>query len=146
MTDISVSSYNVLTEDLSWDYTPDHDMTYKKGDTLDVSLFDPATHYPNGFIKSGCVLGRKTAGGALGPYLDTAADGRQTAVGHLAASIQVIRPTGTVRGKIGCAVIRAFAVIASAKLPYTSGATPLGGFLDAAAQADLPFIHYDATA
>lgn len=146
MTDISVFTQQFVAEDLSWDLTPDHDMSYKKGDTLDVSLFDSATQYPNGFIPSGTTLGRKTVGGALGPYLDSASDGRQACVGLLAASIQVVRTNGSLKGKVGCAVLKAFAVVASAKLPLTSGGAPLGGFLDAAAQADLPLILFDATA
>lgn len=147
MTDISVASMSFLTEDLSWDITPDHDCTYKKGDTLDVSLFTQAQHFPNGFIPSGIVLGRKTTGGLLGPYLDAASDGTQTAVGLLAASIQVVRALdGSLKGKVGCAVVRAFAVVATAKLPFTSGTAALGGYLDADAKTDLPLIFWDTTA
>lgn len=38
-----------------------------RGITLDLSLFNPATHYPNGFIPSGMCLG-KDASGLYGPY------------------------------------------------------------------------------
>ncbi|MGV9546865.1 head decoration protein [Streptomyces ardesiacus] len=51
--------------------------------TLDVSKFNSATHYPDGFIKSGVPLGRITATGLYGPYSDTATDGRETLAGFL---------------------------------------------------------------
>lgn len=49
--------------------------------TLDISAFTPATHYPNGFIPSGTVLGKITATGLYGPYDDAAVDGTQTLAG-----------------------------------------------------------------
>lgn len=146
MTDISVFTQQFLAEDLSWDVTPDHDMTYKSGDTIDVSLFTQAQHFPNGFIPSGTVLGRKTSGALLGPYLDAASDGRQTAVGILAASIQVVRTNGSLKAKVGVAVARAFLVVATAKLPFTSGNAAAGGYLDANGKADLPLIFFDTAA
>lgn len=39
--------------------------------TLDLSLFDPTTHYPNGYLPSGMVLGKVTATGLYGPYSGT---------------------------------------------------------------------------
>lgn len=147
MTDISLSTLSFAAEDLSWDLSPDHDATYKKGDTLDVSLFTQAQHFAKGFIPSGTVLGRKTSGGFLGPYLDAASDGTQTAVGLLAASIQVVRTRdGSLKGKVGCAVVKAFAVVATSKLPFVVGTAAAGGYLDANAKTDLPLIFWDTTA
>lgn len=147
MTDISVFTTSFAAEDLSWDLSPDHDATYKKGDTLDVSLFTQAQHFAKGFIPSGCALGRKTSGGLLGPYLDAASDGTQTCVGLLAASIQVVRSRdGSLKTKVGCAVVKAFAVVATSRLPFNSTNQALGGYLDANAKADLPLIFWDTTA
>lgn len=39
--------------------------------TLDLSLFDPTTHYPQGYLPSGMVLGKVTATGLYGPYSGT---------------------------------------------------------------------------
>ena len=50
---------------------------------LDISSFTAATHYPNGQIPSGTVLGKITASGLYGPYDNAATDGRQTAAGIL---------------------------------------------------------------
>ncbi|MEU3124671.1 head decoration protein [Streptomyces albidoflavus] len=55
---------------------------------LDTSTFTPATHYPQGFFKSGIPLGRITAGGKYGPYDAAAEDGRGTLVGFLFAAVK----------------------------------------------------------
>lgn len=55
---------------------------------LDTSTFTPATHYPDGYFKSGFPLGRITATGKYGPYSDAAGDGRQTLVGFLYAAVK----------------------------------------------------------
>lgn len=145
MTDISVFTQQVQGEDLSWDLTPDEDQAFVPGGTIDVSLFTQAQHFPNGYIPSGTVLGKVTATGLLGPYLDTATDGRQTAVGILRASVQVVRyGTGALKTKVGVAVMKAFGVVDTTKLPFTSTNAANGGFLDANGQADLPRIHFTA--
>ena len=56
--------------------------------SLDTSTFTPATHYPDGYFKSGIPLGKITAGGKYGPYDNAAADGRQTLVGFLYAAVK----------------------------------------------------------
>lgn len=123
MTDFAVYSLPSLPEDLSWDITPDIDGSYAESGTLDIALFTAAQHYPNGYLKSGAVLGLVTATGKLGPYLSTATDGRQTAVGILKGSLQVIQPlTGQAKANVGCAVYKAWAVVSLARLPYTSTA------------------------
>ncbi|MFB7212707.1 head decoration protein [Streptomyces sp. NPDC056255] len=55
---------------------------------LDTSTFTPATHYPNGYFKSGIPLGRITAGGKYGPYDGAATDGREALVGFLFAAVK----------------------------------------------------------
>jgi hypothetical protein len=144
MTDITPFTQQVLAENLSWDLS-NPETPYVEGGTLDISLFTAAQHYPNGFIPSGTVLGKVTATGLLGPYLDAAVDGRTTAVGILRASVQAIQPTtGVAKAKVGCAVLKAFGVVSVSKLPLTSGTAANGGYIDANGQADLPRIHFAA--
>lgn len=143
MTDIGVFTQPFQAENLSWDLS-NPGVPYVEAGTLDVSLFTAAQHFPNGFIPSGTVLGVKTSSGLLGPYLDAAADGRQTAVGFLRASVQVLQPNGAAKTKIGVAVLKAFGVVSVGKLPLTSGGAAAGGFLDANGQADLTKIHFAA--
>lgn len=142
MTDFTVFTQSLGAEDLSWDLTPDIDQAYVEGGTLNVSAFDQAQHYPEGFIKSGCVLALKN--NELVPYLDSAGDSQNVAVGILRASAQVVQPNGQLKTKVGAAVLKAFAVVSASKLPYTSSGTALGGFLDADAKTDLPHIHFAA--
>lgn len=67
MTDISVFTQPLQTENLAWDKTPPH-MGVDVGGTLLVAAFTQAQHYPNGFLPSGTVLGQRTADSLLGPY------------------------------------------------------------------------------
>lgn len=144
MTDITVFTYPILPENLSWDLS-NPEVPYVAGATLDVSLFNAAQHYPQGFLMSGMLLGQVTATQSVGPYLSTAGDGRQTCVGILRASVQVIQPVnGTLKTKIGVAVLTAFGVVSIAKLPYTSVNAALGGFYLPAAATALPRIHFAA--
>ena len=138
MTDISVEIKAFQVEKRSWlipqpggighGYTP--------SGTLDMSLFDAETHYPNGYVPSGMALGQVTGTKLLGPYDPTASDGRQAATGALFASLSVRSATS----KIGCAVVKAFAVIKLSKLPFQSGP----GSFDEAARTALPTIHFEA--
>lgn len=57
--------------------------------TLDVSAFTKATHFPDGYIHSGTVLGRITATGLYGPYSNAASDGTEVAVGFLFSNTKV---------------------------------------------------------
>jgi hypothetical protein len=144
MTDIAVFTQQVLAENLSWDLS-NPEVPYVEGGTLDVSKFTQAQHFPNGYIPSGTVLGKVTATGYLAPYLGTASDGSQTAVGILRASIQVIQPAnGTLKSRVGCPVLKAWGVVSQAKLPFTSGNAAAGGYLDAAAITALSHIHFAA--
>jgi hypothetical protein len=144
MTDISVYTHQYLPEDLRWDVSPDPQSVFVEGMTLDVSKFTQAQHYPNGFIPSGTVLGALTTGGDVAPYLGSASDGTQTAVGILRASVQVVRPDGSIKSKIGVSVVKAFAAVSAQMLPFTSSNAAAGGYLDAAAKTDLALIHFAA--
>ena len=144
MTDISVHTAQLLPENLSWDLSPDLDGVYVEGGTLDVAAFTQAQHFPNGFIPSGTVLAVNPAG-HLAPYLNSAADSTNVAVGILRASIQVVRPVdGSLKGLVGAAVMKAWGVVSQAKLPFTSSNAAAGGYLDAAAITDLSHIHFAA--
>jgi hypothetical protein len=143
MTDISVFSQAFQFEDLSWDLTP-VGSAFIIGGTLDTSLLNAGQHYPNGYLKSGFVIGKVTTGGLLGPYLDAAVDGRTKAVGILRASVKIARyGDGSVIPKIGVSVL-VHGQVDPTKLPYTSGNAATGGYLDANGQADLPLIYFGA--
>jgi hypothetical protein len=53
--------------DKSWLFST-HGVDLNKSVTLDLTLFDEATHYPDGSIRSGTVLGKVAATGLYGPY------------------------------------------------------------------------------
>jgi hypothetical protein len=142
MTDISVHVQQLRPENLSWDLTPDEHQAYVEGGTLDVAAFTQADHYPNGFIPSGIVLALNPAG-HLAPYLNSAVDSTNVAVGILRASIQVIRPDGSTKGLIGAAVMKAFGVVSESKLPIANTVTT-GGYIDATGKTDLAHIHFAA--
>jgi hypothetical protein len=110
--------------------------------TVDISAFTAATHYPNGYIPSGTVVGTITAsstGGVwmVGPYDNAAADGRQTAVGFLFNSVKVPNPADTTKDVADAILVHGF--VDPNKLPF-SGATT--GAIDAAGRVDLPMIHF----
>lgn len=136
MTDISVRTTDAQVEDRSW-------LIYQPGGSpagltesgvLDVSAFVAGTHYPNGFLRSGLVVGKITATGLYGPYDNTAVDGRQTAVGLLFSATKVPNPADTTVD-VGAAILQAFATVKLSRLPIA---------LDAAGQADLPRLHFIA--
>lgn len=143
MTDIALYNQQFQVEDLSWDLTKP-EMGASRGGTLSVAAFSSSQHYANGYLPSGTVLGVITASGLLGPYLDSASDGRQTAVGILKATVTLVQANGTAKTKVGCAYRVAFCDISTSKLPFTSSNAALGGYLDAAAQADLKLIYFGA--
>jgi hypothetical protein len=65
--DISVRTTDYGVEDRSW-LGSAHGTTATRTITLDTSAFTAATHFPDGYVKSGTVLGRITASGLYGPY------------------------------------------------------------------------------
>jgi hypothetical protein len=123
--DISVRSEGPwLAEDRSW-LASDHGTTATRSITLDVSAFTAGTHYPNGFIPSGTVLGRITATGLYGPYSNAASDGTEVAAGFLFNSTKVVAGGADVG-----APLMEHGFIRESRLPAASG-------LDAAARTDL---------
>ncbi len=135
-TDISVKKTDFQVEKRDWLLSPHGtEPGTTPSVTLDVSKFVAATHYPNGYVPSGCVLGKVTATGLYGPYDDTASDGRQTATGLLFSSLSI----GTGSTKVGGAQLK-HGFVDDTKLPFT-GVT---GALDAAAKTDLKLIDFGA--
>jgi hypothetical protein len=143
MTDISVFTLQDQAENLSWDLGGPH-QGYMKNGTLDITKFVQAQHFANGYIPSGTVLGKVTASGLLAPYLDAAADGTQTAVGILKATVTVVQINGALKAKVGCAYWVAYRPVSVAKLPFVVGNAAAGGYIDANGKADLPLIYFDA--
>ena len=140
MSDITVTKTQYQSENRSWLLSPhgtEPGATITV--TLDISKFTAGTHYPNGYIPSGTVLGLITASGLYGPYDDTASDGTQTAVCLLFGSLPVNAGSTKVAGG---GVVHAF--VSESKLPFASAAGGTKGKLDANAKTDLKLIHFAA--
>jgi hypothetical protein len=87
MTDFTVRSTAYQVEKRSWlQSMPDADDC--DSIVLDISKFTAGTHFPNGFIPSGCGLAKVTATGLYGPY-DTTAERRPTA--HHGAAVPAVQ-------------------------------------------------------
>lgn len=100
--------------------------------TLDGDTF--LTAFPTGIIPSGVVLGKITASGKYAPYDDAAADGTQTALGHLFTTVDLGGTTAATVGDVPAALFWHGEVV-EAKLPTGHG-------LDAAGKTDLKQIRY----
>lgn len=137
MTDIAVETLTYLPPDRPWllfSAVGHEGPVPTDSGIINFALFTAGTHYPNGFIPSGVLLGRVTTGGRLGPYDNAATDGRQTAVGHLYNATRV--PADTAR-RVAVAIVDSFAVVSESRLPTGHG-------LDAAGKAELPLVKYRA--
>lgn len=66
-----------------WVYADQSEQRGRASITLDITKFTAGTHYPNGYLPSGLVLGKVTATGLYGPYDNAAVDGREVAAGFL---------------------------------------------------------------
>lgn len=86
--DLSLRTETFGQDDQSW-LGSAHGTEAARSITLDVSTFTPATHYPDGYLKSGLPLGKITASGKYGLYATGASDGRQTMVGVLFTAVKV---------------------------------------------------------
>ncbi|KPC89943.1 K structural protein [Streptomyces sp. NRRL F-6602] len=96
--------------------------------TLDVSKFTKATHYPDGYLKSGIPLGKVTASGLYGPYDGAASDGREGLVGFLFTAQDVDARRVASTKVVGSMLIHCF--IREAKLPVSvdaDGKTAVAG-------------------
>jgi hypothetical protein len=122
--DLSLRTETSGVDDQSW-LGSEHGTQATESITLDTSTFTPATHYPDGYFKSGIPLGQITAGGKFGPYDNAATDGRQTLVGFLYAAVKA-PASNTV--DVGAALF-VHGKVRSARLPL--------GAVDAAGQADV---------
>ncbi len=84
---LGVTRENFFVGDQSWigsaDYTPPRSIT------LDFSAFTKATHYPNGFLKSGIALGQLTATGLFVPFNSAGTTGEQNLAGFLFSELNV---------------------------------------------------------
>ena len=139
MTSIAVTSTTFQVENRSWLLSPHGtDPGTTPSVTLDVSKFTAGTHYPNGYIPSGCLLGLITATGLYGPYDDAQTDGTQTAKGILFSSVTVINTAnGQTLAKVSSGML-VHGFVSKSKLPFQSGK----GFADANGIADLPLIYW----
>ena len=134
MTSLNVTRTTIQAENRSWLRGPHGtEPGANPNVTLDVSKFTAGTHYPNGFIPSGIVLGKITAGGKYGPYDKDATDGRQVAAGFLFGSLTIDGATVVAGGL----VLHGF--VNPAKLPLQSGT----GALDAAARTALTAVIFE---
>lgn len=122
--DITVRSETFAVENRSW-LGSAHGTDATRTITLDTSAFTAGTHYPNGYIPSGTVLGRITATGLYGPYNDALSTGQEVAAGILFNSTAV-RSGGP---DVGAPMLE-HGMIIQAKLPTNSG-------INAAAVTDL---------
>ncbi|KMV23342.1 head decoration protein [Mycobacterium heckeshornense] len=136
-TDISMQTTNYQVGDRSWLLAePD----YKPNVTLDITKFTAGTHYSNGYIPSGTVIGKITASGLFGPYDPGASDGRETAYGLTYGDVRAVRQDGSTAAKVGTGAVVYDAVVSASKLPFQSGA----GSIDAAGKAALAQIRWEA--
>lgn len=70
MTSIAIKRTYYQFEDRSWLQVQPGGSEFGRtiSGTLDISAFTAGTHYPNGYIPSGIVLGKITSSGLYGPY------------------------------------------------------------------------------
>lgn len=140
MTNIAVTSTAYQVEKRSW-LLSSHgtDPGTTPSVTLDLTTFTEATHYPNGYVMSGIILGKITASGLYGPYASGAVDGRQTAAGILFGSLKV--PSDTSVRIAGAMLIHGF-VSEPKLLSIVADAAAGGGFVTTAAKTSLSLIHF----
>lgn len=85
--ELSLKTETFGADDQSW-LGSEHGTQATESVTLDTSAFTEATHYPDGYFKSGIPLGLITASGKYGPYDGAAVDGTETLVGFLFAAVK----------------------------------------------------------
>ena len=92
MTDISVTTTSYQVEKRGWLWG-EHGTEPGCNPTITLDFtnggFVAGTHYPNGYLPSGLVLGKITATGKYGVYDSAATDGRQNAAALLFSSVKV---------------------------------------------------------
>lgn len=133
MTAMGMFSQAFGTPNRTW-LADDHGTEVMPGVALDLTLFDPTQHYPNGWLPDGIVLGKVTSGGKYGPYLGTASDGRQTAAGIMFNPVSVFAPGTASLLTIVSVPLFLHGFVADVNLPFNSTNQALGGYIDAAAK------------
>lgn len=131
MSDITVHSSSYQVDNREWAIGT-HGFDITPGMTLDISKFTKATHFPNGYIPSGIMLGKVTATGLYGPYDNGANDGREVNRGALFSFLRAVDATGTTLAKASGALF-VHGAIKESKLPANSG-------IDSGGKTDLPLI------
>lgn len=122
--DITVRSRAHQVDNRSW-LIGTHGADLTPSVTLDISKFTKSTHYPNGYIPSGTLLGKVTATGLYGPYDDALANGQEVAAGILFSFVRAIDEVGTTLTKVGGAIF-VHGAVKEAKLPANSGVNAAG--------------------
>lgn len=100
-------------------------------------------HYPNGFIPSGCAVGKVTATGLYAPYNPSASDGSQVCAGLIyddARAVWLAGATTQIADKVGVGLVVYDAMVSQSFLPFKGGP----GTVDAAAITALPNISWQA--
>lgn len=142
MTDIAVATTSYQVEKRSWLLGPHGtEPGATPSITLDVSAFTAATHYPDGYIRSGIILGKITATGLYAPYVDAAVDGTGVAAGILFSSVKVPN-TAILTRDVGAALLVHGFVSESKLLLVVANAATGGGFIDTNGKTDLKLIHF----
>lgn len=122
-TDISMQTTTYQVGNRRWLLA---DPDFKANVTLDISKFTAGTHYPNGYIPSGTVIGKITASGLFGPYDAAASDGTQTAYGITYGDVRAIRQNGTTASQVGTGAVVYDAAVSVGKLPFATGSGTKG--------------------
>ena len=138
MADLSVVSTSYQVEDRSW-LLSKHGTEFTPSATFDVSAFTAATHYPNGYLKSGIAVAKLTATRKYVPYVDAGSGGQGVLAGYIFAACKVPNLADLNVDTAGAIVIHG--VVSESKLPIANGATG-GGFVDANGKADNTNIIY----
>lgn len=142
MTNIAVTSTSYQVEKRSWLLSPHGtEPGTTPSVTLDVSAFNASSHYPNGYLMSGIVLGKITATGLYAPYVDAAVDGTGTAAGILFSSVKVPN-MADLTINVGAAMLVHGFVSETKLLSIVANGATGGGFIDTAGKADLSLIHF----
>lgn len=121
--DLGLKTETYGVDDQSW-LGSEHGTQATESVTLDTSTFTQATHYPDGYFKSGLPLGKITASGKYGLYNGAATDGTETLVGFLFAAVGA--PTDNTVDVAGAMLTHG--KVRSSRLPVA---------VDAAGQADV---------
>lgn len=122
--DLSVRSETWGGDDQSW-LGAAHGQDMGRSVTLSTAAFTAATHYPDGYVRSGTPVGRITASGLYGPYDNAAADGRQDLAGFILSPVKMT----TGGANVGAAVLEHGRVVES-RLPIAidaAGKTDVAG-------------------